>query len=190
MGMVASGSRMGDMEKALAICIDMGLVEDNGREEAGDLPALLRDFNDISRSVRGAIHIRVLRKVTESSSSFGTVGQVIDTTDYDMQQRFSQWHFEKGVSPALLVLESARYAVDGAPNHEVLPPEELSGSILGLIQKQRSLAYPIIQAFLLLQPSAALSRPGLNPDEIVEEMERAGATVQNGWTFTREPEFW
>ena len=182
------GSSRQELEAAEAVAIDMGSLEDRGREEVGNLHGLLKILDEVNEKVGRCLDFRVLRKVEEEDSPwqrFGEVGEFVDTTEYDRHfiamkqfpsmrdQPTHHWYFEEGMSPAVLVLE--RTSRSGATT-----PEKFS-----VLEKIREgmvddFSYAMLEPFFTMQPSVALPRSGMKPADIIALMRRLGAVSAEG----------
>ena len=198
----APGDILDELKEASALAIDFGSNEDRGKEQVGNFHEILAALQEGIRSrMDDCLQLRVLRKVLSDSqpSQWGKHGSVVDTTKYDQQfidmakmagkplGQSNHWYLEENVSPAFLVLENARTLSDGS---SILPPSDRNIQILPNLRRAFGpTAYPLVESFLLLQPSIALSDSGLAPEEVLRQMGEKGALSSNGIVVTSREEY-
>lgn len=178
------GSSVEELNRAFAIAVDMGAIEDKGKEQSGDFHGILQILYVINHRLGDCLRFRVLRTVVDEGSRWGLKGQVLDTTDYDKQfvafrsfpstQNMDNnfWYFEEGVSAAVLVVENAYTDVTGNET-VVLSARNHYFPVLPKIAEQLdSLTYLMLfPGVFLLQPSMVLDEIGMKPEDIIRCME-------------------
>lgn len=193
------GSSRQELNRAEAIAVDLGSLEDRGREEVGDLHAILRILNDANQRVQRCLDIRVIRKVTGEDSPWKREGDIVDTTAYDRQfvamrafagenmRGSNHWYLSEGVSPGVLVMErSSRPGVVTPDPFSVT--KTLRDAMRDREGEANDMAWVLFEeGLLLMQPSVALPRTQMKPAEIIAHMKDRGAVAAEGrMTFSRD----
>lgn len=188
---IAPRSSRENIANAKALAIDLGEMEDGGREQGGNLAILM---GEILRVSSGQVRMRVLREVL-SNSNRGKAGDLIDTTEEDQVQSNlqalggagePQWHLREGLSAATLVLELDEEDVDLAA-----AGDDVRRSIQRVLMNgTNDIAFKVLLEVLLTTRSTlVLDRIGMDPQEIRKLMKDNGITATSPvWLGEREME--